>query len=101
MKPPSEFTRIVNRKRYNVKTAQLLAGNDHWDGHNFERSGRNEFLYRTPNGAYFVVTLTKWEGERDTLEPVTQEEAIEYFEGMTVQRVTYQEAFPDVDIIDA
>ena len=75
MKPPEKFTRIVGRKRYSVATATLIAGNDYWDGHNFERSGRNTWLYRTPNGAYFTVTRTQWEGESAHLEPVTLEEA--------------------------
>jgi hypothetical protein len=67
-----------------------------------ERSGRNTFLYRTPHGAYFTVNLTKWQGERDTLTPVSQEEAIDLFEGsLTEHYVPYTEAFPDVDVKDA
>lgn len=105
MKPPDEptgFTRIVNRKRYSTKTATLLAGDDFWDGHNFERQGRNTFLYKTPNGAYFTVNLTRWQGENDTLTPITQEEAIEQYEGgLTEHRVNYGFAFPNVSVIDA
>lgn len=101
MKPPSEFEKIVDRKRYSVKTATLLAGNDHWDGHNFERSGRNTFLYRTPRGAYFQVILTQWQGERDSLIPLTQDEAIELYENLAEKRVEYQDAFPGVDVQDA
>lgn len=102
MKPPEQFTRIVNRTRYSVETATLLASDCYWDGHNFERSGRNTFLYRTPNGRYFTVNLTMWQGERDTLTPVTQEEAIELYEGsLTEHEVKYAEAFPDVQIKDA
>jgi hypothetical protein len=102
MQPPENMIRIYKRKRYSVKTAVLLAGDDYWDGHNWERQGRNEFLYRTPGGAYFEVNLTQWQGERDTLIPVTQDEAIELFEGsLTEHRVTYAEAFPGVEVIDA
>ena len=102
MKPPEKFSKIIDRKKYSVTTAALLAGDDYWDGHNFERSGRNEFLYRTPNGAYFTVNLTQWQGERDILTPVTQDEAIELFEGsLTEHRVNYTEAFPGVDVQDA
>lgn len=102
MNPPNSMSAIIDRKKYSVKTAELLAGNDYWDGHNFERSGRNEFLYRTPNGAYFTVNLTQWQGERDTLLPVTQDEAIELFEGdLTEHRVKYAEAFPNVVVVDA
>ena len=102
MKPPEDFTRIINKTRYSVKTATLIADDDYQDGHNFERSGRNEFLYRTKNGNYFTVDLTKWQGEQDTLTPVTQDEAMELFEGsLTEHEVTYAEAFPDVLVKDA
>lgn len=102
MHPAKDFTRIIDRKRYSVATAELLAGNDFWDGHNFERRGRNTFLYRTPKGAYFVVTLSQWQGEQDTLEPVDLAEAIRLFEGeLTEHRVEYAEAFPNVTIEDA
>ncbi len=102
MKPPENFVQIIDRKRYSVKTATLLAGDDRWDGHNWERSGRNTFLYRTPGGAYFKVTLTKWQGERDALTPVSLEDAISLFEGsLTEHRVSYREAFPGVQVEDA
>jgi len=102
MKPPENFTRIINRTRYSAKTATLIASDAYWDGHNFERSGRNEFLYRTPKGNFFTVNLTCWQGERDTLIPVTQDEAIELFEGsLTEHEVKYSEAFPDVEVVDA
>jgi len=44
MKPPEQFTRIIGRKRYSVQKATLIASDAYWDGHNFERSGRNTFL---------------------------------------------------------
>ena len=102
MNPPENMTRIIDRKRYSTKTAELLAGNDFWDGHNFERHGRQMFLYKTPNGSYFTVSLSCWQGERDTLDPVSQDEAIELFEGaLTEHRVDYSEAFPGVEVVDA
>jgi hypothetical protein len=102
MKTPENFVKIIGRKRYDVSTATLLAGDDFWDGSNFERHGRNTFLYRTPKGSYFTVALTQWQGERDRLEPITQAEAIELFEGpLTEHRVTYAEAFPDVQVVEA
>jgi len=64
--------------------------------------GRNTWLYRTPNGAYFTVTRTQWQGEQDSLDPVTQDEAIALFEGsLTEHVVTYAEAFPGVEVVDA
>jgi len=92
---PQEMNKVVNGKRYNTETAELLAGNDYWDGHNFERSGRNSFLYRTKKGNYFAVHLTCWQGEIDTLEPLSISEAQELFESLSEQRVDYDEAFPN------
>ena len=102
MNPPENFEKIIDRKRYSTATAELIAGNDYWDGHNFERSGRQMFLYRTPRGSFFTVCLSCWQGERDTLEPVSQDEAIELFEGaLTEHRVDYLDAFPGVEVVDA
>jgi len=102
MNAPKEFSRIIERKKYDVKTATLIADDVYWDGNNFERSGRNEFLYRTPNGAYFTVNLSQWQGERDSLIPITQAEAIDLFEGsLTEHYVKYAEAFPGVKVVEA
>lgn len=102
MKPPENMTRIIDRKRYSTQTATLIASDCYWDGHNWERRGRNTFLYRTPKGAYFVVRLTQWQGERDTLEPITQDTAINLFEHeLTEHEVKYSEAFPGVEVQDA
>jgi len=40
MKPPSNWIEVKDGKRYDVSKAILLAGDDYWDGHNFERHGR-------------------------------------------------------------
>jgi len=102
MNPPTDFTRIIGRKKYSVKTATLIAGDDYWDGHNFERHGRNTFLYRTPNGAYFTVTLTQWQGESDHLTPIDPDEAIQLYEtSLSEHEVSYAEAFPGVEVKDA
>lgn len=102
MHAPDNMTRIVDKKRYSTKTATLIASNCYWDGHNWERQGRNTFLYRTPNGSYFQVDLTCWQGEQDTLTPISQEEAIEaYEEYLPEHEVSYEEAFPGVKVVDA
>jgi hypothetical protein len=102
MRPPENLTEIVDRKKYSTKTATLIAGDDFWDGHNFERQGRQTFLYRTPNGAYFEVNLSQWQGERDTLIPISLDEAINMYEEiLTERRATYAEAFPGVTVEEA
>jgi len=102
MNPPEKFIKIINQKRYNTATATLIAGDDFWDGHNWERHGRNTFLYKTPNGAFFVVHLTHWQGEADSLEAVDLETAIELYENsLTEERINYSEAFPNISVEDA
>ena len=102
MKPPTDSTRIVNRKRYSTKTATLIAHDAYWDGHNFERMGRNTFLYKTPNGAFFTVNLTQWQGTADTFIPISEDTAIDLYEGeLTEHEIAYKDAFPDITIEDA
>jgi hypothetical protein len=102
MKAPTDWTEIIDRKRYSAKTATLIASDAYWDGHNFERQGRNTFLYRTPKGNYFTIALTQWQGERDTLEPIGVDEAIQLYEGpLSEHEVDYFEAFPGVEVEDA
>lgn len=99
---PGKMTRIVDKKKYSTETATLIASDEYWDGSNWERSGRNTFLYRTPNGVYFEVTLTQWQGEKDTLSPITQKEAISLYENeLSEHFVPYSESFPDVEVKDA
>lgn len=102
MKAPKAWVRVVNRKRYSVAASTLIADDVYWDGHNMERHGRNCFLYRTPRGAYFTVSLSQWQGEQDSLEPITEYEAMDLYEGLlTEHHVSYEEAFPNVQIEDA
>jgi len=98
---PCSMNEVVDGRRYNTDTAELLAGNDYWDGHNFERQGTNCFLYRTPKGAYFTLSLSQWEGSTTTIEPVSEAAAREHFEDMREKRVDYEKAFPDFVVEDA
>ena len=84
---------IVGGKRYRTATATLIAGNDYWDGNNWERGGRNTWLLRTPKGAFFLQHQTQWQGEQDRIEPITVEEAKEWYERLTEHRAEYAEAF--------
>ena len=94
--------RIVGGKRYSTERAQLLASDRYWDGSNWERHGRNTYLYRTSHNRYFVVTVTCWQGERDTLEPVELDDAIALYEkSLPEHAITYEEAFPAATVEDA
>ena len=100
MKPRS-IQAIIDRRRYDTDTATLLAGDDYWDGHNWERGGRQTFLYRTPKGAYFATYLTAWQGERDSLRPLDVDEAIALYESLPERRLEFEDAFPGVEVEDA
>jgi len=94
--------RIVGGKIYDSETATLLADDRYWDGHNHERHGRNRYLYRTPRGRYFVVTATLWQGERDSLEPIGEDDAIALYGGpLTEHEVEYAAAFPNAPLEEA
>lgn len=96
MRPDKNMKRVVNGQRYNVATATMLAHNEYWDGSNFERAGRNTFLYRTRGGAYFRVVCTQWEGERDTLIPIDMDDAKSLYETLREHVVDYEQAFDAV-----
>ena len=98
---PIEITKVIDKVRYSTKGAECIASNAYWDGHNFERSGRNTFLYKTPKDRYFAVHQTCWQGERDSLEPLTLDEAIEMWENLPEQDVEFEEAFPGVEVKEA
>ena len=96
------MTRIVNGARYSTETATLLASDVYWDGHNYERAGRNRWLYRTPKGRYFLATRSLWQGEQDTLEPLGEVDARRLYEGaLRVHEVDYETAFPGAEVVDA
>jgi len=93
---------IIDGKRYDTEKAQQIASDRYWDGHNMERHGRNTYLYRTVNGRYFTINTTCWQGERDTLDPVTVDEAIQLWQGSLPEHdVQFETAFPDTAVEDA
>lgn len=101
---PRRMTQVIGHVRYDTDKAKLIADDVYWDGHNWERHGRNTFLYMTPHGRYFAVRQTLWQGEMDTLEPLEREQAEKLFERMAAAGNTYvpwEEAFPDIEIREA
>ena len=95
---------VIGGKRYDTKTATLLASNEYWDGNNWERSGTNTWLFRTARGRYFFAHRTMWQGDVDRIEPCEEGEALEFFEAMAphgTQEMSYEEAFPNAAIEEA
>jgi predicted metallo-beta-lactamase superfamily hydrolase len=84
---------IIDGKKYSTGKADLVASDRYWDGSNFERSGRNTFLYKTKKGSFFLYHATQWQGEREHIEAITEEEARQYYEQLPEQEMTYSEAF--------
>ena len=84
---------IVNGLNYDTEKADLVASNEYWDGHNWDRDGRNTYLYRTKAGRFFVYRTSQWQGERDHIEPVSPDEARQYYEDLSEHGMTYAEAF--------
>lgn len=93
--------KVIGRKRYNTEKSQIIASDAYWDGHNWERRGRNTYLYKTQKGNYFVTHLTCWQGEQDHLKPLSQEEAINLWELLSEDKMNFKEAFPGVAIEEA
>ena len=99
---PRDMRAVIGRKVYDTATATLLADDAYWDGHNFERHGRNTFLYRAKNGGYFAVYLTCWQGEQDRIEPLDTDRAVELFESLNDEDgVSFEQAFPGVKVEEA
>lgn len=101
MQPPENYTEIIGKKRYSVEKSTLIADDAYWDGHNYERRGRNKFLYMTANKNYFYFLRTQWEKERDGLYPITKEEALNMWDELPEKHVEFDEAFPGVEVEDA
>ena len=93
MHPDKEMSKVISGKKYSVKTATLLASDEYWDGHDFERSGTNTFLYRAPRGAFFQVRLTQWQGHADAITPLTIKEAKELYDNLREHEVYWETAF--------
>lgn len=84
---------IVNGLRYDTDKAEKIASDDYWDGSNHDRNGRNIYLHKTAKGNFFIHKTTRWQGERDSIEPVTVEEAKGYYEILPEHEVDYPAAF--------
>lgn len=101
MMPNPSMEATVNKVRYRVGNSTLLAHDSYWDGTGYVRGGRNVFLYRSPNGRYFAVRLTQWEGERDRIEPLDVEAAYALYERLPEKELPVEEAFPRLVIEEA
>ena len=84
---------VVDGKLYNTDTAIMLAADRYWDGHNWERNGRNQYLYRSQKGNFFLHNTTIWEGSFDSIIPVSRDEAKIIFEKLPEKELSWEDAF--------
>ncbi|MDJ0766246.1 MAG: hypothetical protein QNJ97_24905 [Myxococcota bacterium] len=102
---------------YDTDKSTIVATDSYFDGKNWERNGRNTFLYKTPNGRYFKQFLSRRENENSYIQPLELEEAITlYFQldeevreledkvGKPREKenwVSFEKAFPNTQLQDA
>lgn len=79
---------IIEGRRYDTETANEVCSDKYWDG-----NGRNRTLYKTAKGAFFVHHETRWQGERDHLEAVSESFARELYERLPERKMTFADAF--------
>ena len=79
---------------YDTDTATLIASDEPWLVATGEATTiRKKFLFRTPEGRYFIWHRTRWEKARDVLEPLTSDAAKESFHLLPVKVQEFGEAF--------
>ena len=98
---PKSMSRVISGKRYKTDSACLIASDAYWDGRNWERNGRNTFLFKTLKGNFFVQYQSKRRGEHDHIKPVNVDEAVQFYEQLPKKEVAFDVAFPDVHVEDA
>ena len=97
-----DMIRIVEGVRYDTEKSYLLAYDQAWNGTGHDRTGRNTFLFRSVQaGRFFQVLKTVWEWERDTLIPLTRDQALRLYEVLPVKDMSLEEAFPEVELVEA
>ena len=84
---------IINGLKYDTKVADLVASDRYWDGYNWNREGRNTYLYRTKAKRFFIYRTSQWQGERNHIEPVGLNKAKYYYEELPEHDMSYVEAF--------
>ena len=85
--------KIIGGKIYDTATASAIADNEFGDGTNRLTHGRATTLYRTSKGNFFAEHETCWQGEHDSIEPLTIDEAKELFDALNGDPENYPVEF--------
>ena len=94
---PLRMTAYVGGKRYATDKAKVIAHDAFWDGNSEERNGRNQFLFKTEDGSYFVqhrgASTDCFEPAHDWIQPVSQMDAVMIYWELPERPVEYKDAF--------
>ncbi len=93
---PENIIWVKAGKQYRTDTATLVAHDAYWNGHQFEQSGRNTFLFRTPNGNFFAQYQTLLPGEIDKITPLETSEALQLYQSLRKKEVPFRVVFPHI-----
>ena len=86
-------------RAFSTRGAVLLADDAVFDGANWERGGRNRFLYRAAGGGFALVTQSRRAGEPPIVaEALSLEGAITVYQSLPAHRVDLPEAFPGLSV---
>jgi hypothetical protein len=88
--------KVIAGKSYDTETANAIADDEFRDGTNRMSRGRSTTLYKTTKGNFFCLHETCWQGEHDTIEPLTKTQAKEIYESLLNQNLAYTEAFDEI-----
>lgn len=83
--------KIIGGKKYDTETAVSIASNK--DDRGQLPGGRGWELFRTPKGGFFIAFWTCWDGEKDSIEPKTEQESKEWCEEHQVDGDIIEEYF--------
>ena len=94
---PLRMTAYIGGKRYSTDKAKVIAHDSFWDGSSEERDGRNQFLFRSEDGNYFVQYRTSssdcFQPAHDWVQPVSQMDAVMLYWELPEKPVEYKDAF--------
>jgi hypothetical protein len=96
MKSPNDWEADIQGKHYTTKNSILLAQGDDRYRRKHETIDRNISLYRSPEGEFFKVTLSKSQSDRNKLEILEPVEALKLFGSLTERYVDLEDAFPNI-----
>jgi hypothetical protein len=82
--------KVIDGKVYNTETGTEISRQ--------KSTGRESTLYRTPKGAFFRYVHTIWEGEHNSITPLSTKEAKELYELFDDPRMSWEAAFNETPV---